>query len=98
MKEANTNDCLCRNSFLLVAYFRCYSFLCRGYESGSGAGGCGFLCWNNSKTRRVMKVTSFCTNLFENFVYLSQITMTKTICCLIERVMEAGKRHPSWRA
>lgn len=27
-----------------------------GYESGSGAGGCGFLCWNKSKPRRVIKV------------------------------------------
>ncbi|XP_004499356.1 protein STICHEL [Cicer arietinum] len=29
-----------------------------GYESGSGARGCGFLCWNNnnSKTRRAVKV------------------------------------------
>ncbi|KAG5039180.1 hypothetical protein JHK82_019997 [Glycine max] len=27
-----------------------------GYESGSGAGGCGFLCWNKSKPRRVVKV------------------------------------------
>ncbi|XP_014509279.1 protein STICHEL [Vigna radiata var. radiata] len=27
-----------------------------GYESGSGAGGCGFLCWNKSKQRRVIKV------------------------------------------
>ncbi|KAK7263763.1 hypothetical protein RJT34_31360 [Clitoria ternatea] len=26
-----------------------------GYESGSGAGGCGFLCWNKSKPRRVIK-------------------------------------------
>ncbi|GAU14773.1 hypothetical protein TSUD_204220 [Trifolium subterraneum] len=28
-----------------------------GYESGSGAGGCGFLCWNKkSKTRRAVKI------------------------------------------
>ncbi|KAK7292512.1 hypothetical protein RIF29_08293 [Crotalaria pallida] len=27
-----------------------------GYESSSGGGGCGFLCWNNSKPRRVVKV------------------------------------------
>ncbi|XP_027329415.1 protein STICHEL isoform X2 [Abrus precatorius] len=27
-----------------------------GYESGSGAGGCGFLCWNKSKPRRIIKV------------------------------------------
>ncbi|KAE9609516.1 putative DNA-directed DNA polymerase [Lupinus albus] len=28
-----------------------------GYESSSGPGGCGFLCWNNSKPRSVVKVT-----------------------------------------
>ncbi|KAK7363909.1 hypothetical protein VNO77_06070 [Canavalia gladiata] len=27
-----------------------------GYESGPGPGGCGFLCWNKSKPRRVIKV------------------------------------------
>ncbi|KAK2416709.1 protein STICHEL [Trifolium repens] len=28
-----------------------------GYESGSGAGGCGFLCWNKKpKTRRAVKI------------------------------------------
>ncbi|XP_057738535.1 protein STICHEL [Arachis stenosperma] len=27
-----------------------------GYESSSGAGGCGFLCWNKAKPRRVVKV------------------------------------------
>ncbi|XP_045818006.1 protein STICHEL isoform X1 [Trifolium pratense] len=28
-----------------------------GYESGSGAGGCGFLCWNKkSKTKRAVKI------------------------------------------
>ncbi|MED6134102.1 hypothetical protein PIB30_034316 [Stylosanthes scabra] len=27
-----------------------------GYESSTGAGGCGFLCWNKAKPRRVIKV------------------------------------------
>lgn len=59
---------------------------CRGYESGSGAGGCGFLCWNKSKQRRVIKVTSLYYVALNNKFLKKQNKDNICVCFCCEQV------------